>query len=83
MRIATVRDLRNRYTQLFEYLEAGEEIVITRRGKSIARLVPELSDASGLVNWNESPAIIRKRRAKPRLTSSESASLLREAGGKW
>ena len=41
MKTATVRELRNRYTQLLKWLEAGEEIRITRRGVVIARLVPE------------------------------------------
>ena len=41
MKTATVRELRNRYTQLLEWIGAGEEIVITQRGKRIARLCPE------------------------------------------
>ena len=41
MKTATVRELRNRYTQLLKWLDAGEEIKITRRGIVIARLVPE------------------------------------------
>ena len=83
MRTATVRDLRNRYTQLLAYLEAGEEIIITRRGKSIARLVPELSDPNESVDWSESPAVARKREPKPKLSAIKSASILREAGSQW
>ena len=41
MKTATVRELRNHYTQLLKWLDAGEEIKITRRGIVIARLVPE------------------------------------------
>jgi antitoxin (DNA-binding transcriptional repressor) of toxin-antitoxin stability system len=41
MKTATVRELRNRYTQLLEWIDAAEEIRITRRGIVIARLVPE------------------------------------------
>jgi antitoxin (DNA-binding transcriptional repressor) of toxin-antitoxin stability system len=41
MKIATVRELRNRYTQLLKWLDTGEEIKITRRGVVIARLVPK------------------------------------------
>jgi hypothetical protein len=40
MKTATVRELRNRSTQLLEWIDAGEEIRITRRGIVIARLVP-------------------------------------------
>jgi len=41
MKTATVRELRNRYTQLLEWIDAGEEIRITRRGIVIARMIPE------------------------------------------
>lgn len=34
------RDLRNHSAQLIERVQAGEEIVITRRGKPVAALVP-------------------------------------------
>ena len=63
--------------------EAGEEIVITRRGKSVARLVPELPNPNVTVNWNESPAVNRKRRYKSKRSADPSASILRDAGGKW
>lgn len=36
----SVRDLRNRLRDLVKRAEAGEEIVILRRGKQVARLVP-------------------------------------------
>jgi antitoxin (DNA-binding transcriptional repressor) of toxin-antitoxin stability system len=42
MRTATVRDLRNRYSAVLKWIEAGEEVSITRRGVIIARLVPEV-----------------------------------------
>jgi len=35
-----VKDLRNHLAQFIAQVEAGEEIVITRRGKVVARLVP-------------------------------------------
>ncbi len=36
----SVTDLRKRFGYWLDRAEAGEEIVITRRGKEIARLVP-------------------------------------------
>lgn len=33
-------EAKNRLGQLLDRVEAGEEIVITRRGKAVARLVP-------------------------------------------
>jgi antitoxin (DNA-binding transcriptional repressor) of toxin-antitoxin stability system len=40
MKTATVRDLRTRFPHLEIWLRAGEEIRITKRGTTVARLVP-------------------------------------------
>lgn len=77
MKTATVRELRNRYTQLLEWLEAGEEIRITRRGVVIARLVPENhSKARRAVDWPQSAAFALDRLKLRPLTAKESAELL-------
>jgi prevent-host-death family protein len=83
MRRATVRDLRNRYTSLLRWIRAGEEIVITRRGQPVARLVPEPMTTAVEVDWLESPAVSRDRSREPMLAAEQSAELVREAGGKW
>ena len=44
MKTATPHELRNRYTHLLEWIKAGEEIRITRRGVEIARLAALGSD---------------------------------------
>ena len=83
MKTATVRDLRNHYTKLLAWIAAGEEIIITQRGKSIARLTPERAGDAAKVNWAESPEVRRDRRKETKLTAKESADLIAEAGGKW
>lgn len=83
MKTATVRDLRNRYTSLLSWIGAGEEIVITQRGKAIARLIPEQNHTTAPVDWSESPAVKRDRSEARTLTATESLALLHEAGGKW
>jgi prevent-host-death family protein len=83
MRTATVRDLRNRYLSLLRWIRAGEEIVITRRGKPVARLVPEPDPAADQIDWSQSPAFRRDRSTAVPLTAEESATILREAGGGW
>jgi prevent-host-death family protein len=40
MRVVGVFEAKNRLTALLNEVEAGEEVVITRRGKPIARLAP-------------------------------------------
>ena len=41
MKTANVRDLRNHFNKITKWLEAGQTIQILKRGKTIARLIPE------------------------------------------
>lgn len=83
MRTATVRDLRNRYTSLLGWIGAGEEIVITQRGKAIARLIPEQNSSVQNVDWSQSPAVKRDRSGCQVMTAEESSEIIHEASGKW
>lgn len=83
MKTATVRDLRNRYTSLLAWIGAGEEIVITQRGKAIARLVPEQGQSAGRVDWSQSPAVKRNRSGSRMLTAKKSLEIIHEASSKW
>jgi antitoxin (DNA-binding transcriptional repressor) of toxin-antitoxin stability system len=83
MKTATVRDLRNRYTSLLSWIGAGEEIIITQRGKAIARLIPEHNEPIGNVDWSDSPAVKRDRTQARVLTAQESLEIIHEASGKW
>lgn len=83
MKTATVRDLRNRYSSLLDWIGAGEEIIITRRGKTIARLVPEQAQTTESVDWAQSPAVKRKRTKATALTAEQASTIIREASGKW
>ena len=40
MRTATVADLRNNFPRVFRWIEEGESVKVTKRGRVIARLVP-------------------------------------------
>ncbi len=83
MRTATVRDLRNHYSSLLSWISAGEEIVITQRGKPIARLIPEKPAEPEKVSWADSPAVKRDRTGEKMLTAQESLDLIHEAASKW
>lgn len=83
MKTATVRDLRNCCTRLLGWVGDGEEIVITRRGKAIARLVPEPDALDQKVDWSQSPAVKRDRSGARQMTAGESLQTVGEAGGKW
>jgi prevent-host-death family protein len=82
MKTASVRDLRNHYTGLLRWIAAGEEIVITRRGKPLARLIPE-KPAQKKVDWSTSPEVTRDRSGERVLTAEESLQLVKDAGGHW
>ena len=83
MKTATVRDLRNHYTSLLEWIGAGEEIVITHRGKAIARLVPEQTQVTPWVDWSESPAVGRDRTSSHVISADESHEIVHDAAGRW
>ena len=83
MRTATVRDLRNHYTSLLGWISAGEEIVITQRGKPVARLIPEKPAQPAKVDWSEAPEITRDRTGERMLSAEESSQLIHDAAGKW
>ena len=83
MRTATVRDLRNRYSAVLKWIEAGEEVSITRRGVIIARLVPEVRRSSESVDWEQSAAFRRNRQGERTLTEEESRRLLDANKGQW
>ena len=82
MKTATVRDLRNRYKDLLAWLAAGQEIVITQRGKAIARLVPAQPETTA-VDWSQSPAVRRDRSSLRGPAFAELPDLLAESSGKW
>ena len=59
VRTATVRDLQRKFLMLSRWIENGEEIEITRRGRLIARLVPPSSGRKGNV---KKPDIMKRLR---------------------
>ena len=61
----------------------GEEIVITQRGKPVARLIPERPAEPKKVNWADSPAVTRDRSGEKILTAQESLDLIHDAASKW
>lgn len=83
MKTATVRELRNRYTSVLKWVSAGEDVLITRRGKVIARLSPETKQNAQIVDWASSPEVMRDRSGEVMLSAEQSSETLREAAGKW
>ena len=83
MKTATVRELRNHYINVFKWIDAGEEVAISKRGVVIARLVPEKRKSPRKVDWTTSAALRMDKSKLHLLDAKASASLIKNAGGKW
>jgi len=70
MKTASVRELRNHYNTLLDWIAEGEEVVITKRGKSVARLVPEIEENDDVVDWSQSVAM-RDRTGEKMMTKEQ------------
>jgi prevent-host-death family protein len=53
-------EAKTKFGQLLDWVEAGEEIVITRRGKAVARLVPP---GAATINRERTQATVERIRA--------------------
>lgn len=67
MKTATVRHLRNHYSAVLRWIDAGEEVAISRRGRVVARLVPETARKRARVDWTKSAALCMDKTALRRL----------------
>lgn len=67
MKLATVTQAKNGLSALLDRVKAGESIVITERGRPIARIEPmtATSDADGRLDRLERAGILRRGLAPP------------------
>jgi antitoxin (DNA-binding transcriptional repressor) of toxin-antitoxin stability system len=82
MKTATVRELRNQYRQVLGWVEAGEEVKISKRGVVIARLVPE-KPKSKRVDWSKSAALTMDRSKMTMLSAEQVKSILDDSRGAY
>ena len=75
MKKAGIREARQDLSALIEDVKKGREIVITDRGRPVARLVPLSRLSAGAV-----PDLSGFRRTMPRLTPPLSRSIARDRG---
>ena len=80
MKTATVRNLRNNFSQIAKWLRDGEQVIITMRKKVIGRIIPEPSEKRTL-RMPDFAARIREEYPHPRISEKESAALRRELRG--
>lgn len=75
MKTATVRDLRNRFAAVSRWIEEGEEVRITKRGRVFARIVPEPPASPGSRKVPDFARRVRRIFGETRLTRQESREL--------
>lgn len=80
MKSTTVRELRNNYSRVLKWVEKGEEVEVTRRGKAVAKVVPVGLPGPTEVDWSRSAALNRKAWSTL-LTAEQSAAILAESQG--
>jgi prevent-host-death family protein len=56
-------EAKTKFSELLNYVEAGEEIIITRRDKVVARMVPE-QDEAALNRRNNRRAVLARIAAR-------------------
>jgi prevent-host-death family protein len=77
MREVGAFEAKNKLGQLLDWVEAGEEVVITRRGRVVARLVPPRA-AIDHERAREAVAAIRQMRKGARLRGLKIKDLISE-----
>jgi antitoxin (DNA-binding transcriptional repressor) of toxin-antitoxin stability system len=52
MKTVTVREVQTNFPELLRVVEAGEEVKVVRRKKTVARIVPARSNGKG-IDWSD------------------------------
>jgi len=76
MRTVSLSEARSRLSQLLRQVEKGEEIVITRRGKPIVRIIPVVRPKLAV----RSLVAFRRRMPRWRKASTELLQEMRDEG---
>jgi len=64
MSSVSIREAKNRLTELARRVEAGERVVVTRHGRPVFEMVPPRSRSGGL-DWEAGEAYLRARGVVP------------------
>lgn len=71
-----MRQLRSQFREVLGWVTAGEEVVISVRGKVIARLVPAVMENVKPVDWQNNAAARMDKTALPLLLSANVQKLV-------
>ena len=80
MKTATVRDLRNSFARISRWLEAGESVEVTKRGRIFARILPAAPPKGKRVPKPDILARLRADFGDFVIPDKQADEILREAG---
>jgi antitoxin (DNA-binding transcriptional repressor) of toxin-antitoxin stability system len=81
MKTASVRDLRNSFARISRWLEAGEAVEVTKRGRIFARLLPASPSRARRAPKPDILARLRADFGDFVVTDNTYEEIMREAGG--
>ena len=71
MKTANIAEAKSHFSALLADVEAGEEVVITRRGKPVARIVPEPASASSVFDLAALRAFVQAQPCRESLSVTD------------
>lgn len=83
MKTASVRELRQNFGNLLNWIEAGQEVQITKRRQVVARLVPEISARKESVQMPNFAARLKKIHGETVLSAEAAQAILNENKGRY
>jgi len=60
MTTVSIRDAKNKLTELARRVEGGETIIVTRHGKPVLNLVPHKAKEAGGIDWGALDAFTKQ-----------------------
>lgn len=83
MKTASVRELRQNFGNLLTWIEAGQEVQITKRRRVVARLVPENSTKKEPLTMPDFAARLKKIHGDTMVSSESAQAILDENKGRY
>ena len=88
MQTLAIAQAKNNFSAMLHFVEAGEDVVLTRHGKAIARIVPEPVEHTSDVTSadalrKEAMSLLNTFRAKVTAGAALDWKTLRDAGKKY
>ncbi len=83
MKTATVRDLRTKFPVLARWMDNGEPVEITRRGRVIAHLTPAAGGRAGKMKKPDMMKQLREIYGDHVMPEAEAKAILDHNKGKW